>query len=273
MIGRRAVLGLSLLLALLCSAFLAQNAAAVAAKNTTAVTCVKGGGMQDFKDAHCDENVGAGKGEYGHVAIEPGKTTTVVITNEKTKNGTTETTPTTFKGTAFGAKLEGSCQTVTGEGTFKNEEPEPGVHTGSGTGTIKATNCKVDKPLKCTVKEPLEIPGIGSPVEELGAGKNEMGAELKPAKGEIFSSVTLENKGAEKCALAGKPLEVKGTAIATSALAPTEIHSGATAVLTNAMTKETLSLGGNPVEVSGTTTIRPVVEGKIQNPLSSTTTT
>lgn len=273
MIRGRGVVGFSLLLALLCSAFVAQSASAAAAKNTTAVTCVPGGGTKDFSDAHCDNKVAAGTGEFGHVAIEPGKTTTVVITNEKTKNGTTETTPTTFKGTAFGAKLEGSCQTVAGEGTFKNEEPEPGVHTGSGTGTIKATNCKVDKPAKCTVKEPLEIPGLGSPVEELGAGKNEMGAELKPAKGEIFSSVTLENKGEEKCALAGKPLEVKGTAIATSALAPTEIHSGATAVLTNAMTKETLSLGGNPVEVSGTTTIRPVIEGKVQNPLSSTTVT
>jgi hypothetical protein len=273
MIGRKAVVGLSLLLALFCSAFVAQSASAAVAKNTTAFTCVKGGGQGDFKDAHCDEKVAAGKGEYGHVAVEPGKTTTAVITNEKTKNGTTETTPTTFKGTAFGAKLEGSCQTVNGEGTFKNEEPEPGVHTGSGTGTIKATNCKVDKPLKCTVKEPLEIPGLGTPVEGLGAGKNEMGAELKPASGEIFSSVTLENKGEEICPLAGKPLEVKGTAIATSTLAPTEIHTGATAVLTNAMTKETLSLGGKPVEVSGTSTVRPVVEGKVQNPLSSTTVT
>jgi hypothetical protein len=273
MIGRRAVVGLTLFAALALWAFAAQSASAAVAKNTTAVTCVKGGGKSDFKDAHCDEKVEAGKGEYGHVAVEPGKTTNVVITNEKTKNGTTETTPTTFKGTAFAVKLEGSCQTVTGEGTFKNEEPEPGVHTGSGTGMIKATNCKVDKPAKCTVKEPLEIPGVGSPVEGLGPGKNEMGAELKPAKGEIFTSLTLENKGAEICALAGKPLEVKGTAIVTSNLAPTEIHTGATAVLTNAMTKETLSLGGNPVEVSGTTTVRPVVEGKAQNPLTSTTVT
>lgn len=273
MIGRRITVGVSLLCTLLFSATAVQSASAVKAVNTTAVTCVENGGSKDFKDAHCDEKVAAGTGKFGHVAIEAGKTTTVVVTNEKTKNGTTETTPTTFKGTAFGAKLEGSCQTVTGEGTFKNEEPEPGVHTGSGTGSIKATNCKVDKPTKCTVKEPLVIPGIGSPVEGLGAGKNEMGAELKPAEGEIFSSVTLENKGEEKCSLAGKPLEVKGTAIATSALAPTEVHSGATAVLTNAMTKETLSLGGNPVEVSGTTTIRPVVEGKVQSPLSSTTVT
>ena len=273
MIRRRSTVGLSLLCALLFSAIAVQQASAAKAVNTTAVTCVENGGNKDFKDAHCDEKVAAGTGKFGHAPIEPGKTTTVVITNEKTKSGTTETTPTTFKGTAFGTKLEGSCQTVTGEGTFKNEEPELSVHTGSGTGTIKATNCKVDKPLKCTVKEPLEIPGLGSPVEGLGAGKNEMGAELKPTKGEIFSSVTLENKGEEKCALAGKPLEVKGTAIATSALAPTEIHSGATAVLTNAMTKETLSLGGNPVEVSGTTTIRPVIEGKVQNPLSSTTVT
>ena len=273
MIRRRTVTGLSLLLALALCAFAAQTASAVPAKNTTAVTCVKGGGQSDFKDAHCDENVGAGKGEYGHVAVEPGKTTNVVITNEKTKNSTTETTPTTFKSTLFGVKMEGSCQTVTGEGTFKNEEPEPGVHTGSGTGMIKATNCKVDKPAKCTVKEPLEIPGVGSPVEGLGAGKNEMGAELKPKEGEIFTSLTFENKGAEICSLAGKTFEVKGTAIVTSALAPTEKHSGATAVLTNAMTKETLSIGGSPVEVSGTTTIRPVVEGKVQNPLSSTTTT
>jgi hypothetical protein len=273
MIRRRATVGLTLLLALLCSAFVAQSAFAAAAKNTTAVTCVPGGGAKDFSDAHCDSKVTAGTGEFGHVAIAPGKTTNVVITNEKTKNATTETTPTTFKGTLFKVKLEGSCQTVTGEGTFKNEEPAPGVHTGSGTGTIKATNCKVEKPASCTAKEPLEIPGIGNPVEELGAEKKEMGAELKPKEGEIFTTLNLENKGAEVCPLAGKPLEVKGIAIATSALAPTEKQSGATAVLTNAMTKETLSIGGSPVEVSGTTTIRPVVEGKVQNPLSSTTVT
>jgi hypothetical protein len=275
MIGRRAVVGLALLLALLCSAFVAQSASAVVAKNTTAFTCVKEGGGEDFKDAHCDEKVGPEAGEYGHVPIPVNETTKAVVTNAKTKNSTTESTPGILKGTLAGVTMEIICNTITGEGTFTNEEPESKVHTGKGSGTTKFTACTVVKPAKCAVKEPIEVSAEGVPVEGLGAGGNEMGGELKPpGGGKTFVSITLENKGLEKCSLAGKPFNVEGTAIATSTPAPTEKYSGATAVLTNAMTKETLTIGGKPAEISATTTVRRApVEGKEQNPIASTTVT
>jgi hypothetical protein len=270
MTGRRAVLGLSLLCALLSCALAAQGASAAPAKNTTAFTCVKGGGAKDFKDAHCDEKVTPETGEYGHVVAPLNETTKVIVTNEKTKNGTTESTPAVLKGELGGAKLEISCTKVSGEGTLTNEEPEAKTHGGKGSGATQFSSCTVLKPSKCTIK-PVEVSATGEGLEELGAGKNEMGGELRPPSGKIFVTITLEG---ESCALKGKPLEVEGTAIATSTPAPTAVHTGTTAILTNAMTKETLKIGGKPAEISASTTVRRApVEGKEQNPISSTTVT
>jgi hypothetical protein len=266
----RTVVGFVLLSALLVCAFTAQGASAAVAKNTTAFTCVKGGGAGDFKDAHCNEKVTAGTGEYGHVEIKVGEETKVSFTNAGTAGATKEATPAILKVTLFGVKVEIVCTKVTGEGTFRNEEPAPGVHTGKGTGNGESSSCKVEKPAKCTVKEPLAINVEGQPLEELGAGKNEMGGELKPAVGTTF--ITIVMQGAE-CAVKGE-YPVTGSVVVTGTPAPTEKHTGATAISTNAMSKETLKLGVNPAELSLTTTVRRApVEGKEQNPISSTTTT
>jgi hypothetical protein len=271
MIGYRATAGLSLLCALAFAAFSAQSVSAANATNTTAFTCVKEGGAKDFKDAHCDEKVTPGTGGFGHVTIPVNEITEVEYTNAKTKNATTESTPGFLKTVLAGVKTEGFCNTIIGKGKFANEEPSPKVHTGSGTGNIELSSCTLLKPAKCTFNEPIVINGIAQPVEGLGAGKNEMGGEIKPAEGEIFTTTSF--KGAE-CSLKEKPFEVKGTVVATGAPAPTEKHSGATAILTNAMTKETLSIGGKPAEISAAMTVRPVpVKGVEQNPLTSTTVT
>lgn len=66
--GYRAVIALVLLCALALCAFAAPSA--VAAKGTTAFTCVKGGGAGDFSDPDCAKGVKAGTGNYGHVEIE-----------------------------------------------------------------------------------------------------------------------------------------------------------------------------------------------------------
>jgi hypothetical protein len=84
MIGRRAIAGLAVLWALMSCALAAQGASAAEAKNTTSFTCVENGGNKDFADAHCTENVEAGKGKFGHVEIPVNKTTEVSLTNEKT---------------------------------------------------------------------------------------------------------------------------------------------------------------------------------------------
>ena len=263
MIGRKAVIGLSLLSALLFCAFAAQSASAAAAKNTTAVTCVKGGTDLDFKDEHCDEKVAKGTGSFSHVAIAPGTKTTISVTNAKTANKTTEAAPTILKGSIFGVKSEIVCKTVSGEGTLTNEESGK-EHKVSGTVTANFTSCTVNKPAGCKVKEPITTTSSTAGVEELGAGKNEMGLEFKPTEGEVFSEVTLEG-----CLLAGK-YKTTGTAIGTGTPAPTEKHSGTTNVFTNAMTKETLKLAGNPAEISSSTTVTMSGGG---NPIALTTTT
>jgi hypothetical protein len=270
MIGRRAGLGLSLLCLLVFCAIGVQGASAAPGKNTTGFTCVEKA-EGDFKDAHCDEKVPLGEGKFAHVAIANGVATKLVVTNKGTKNATKESTPGILKGELAGAKLEIICETVSGEGTATNEEVGK-EHKIKSSGTTKFTICKVIKPAKCTVKEPIEVAAEGEGVEELGAGKNEMGGEIKPAGGgKTFISITLEGP---ECALKGTAFNVEGTAIVTGTPLPAEKHSGSTGVLTNAMTKETLKIGGKPAEISAVVTARMApVEGKEQNPVSATTST
>src|SRR5262249_3770453 len=155
-------------------------------------TCVEGGGAKDFSDAHCDNQVTAGTGKFGHVAIPLNESTSISVTNAKTKNSTTESTPVIQKGTVFGIATEIECKTLSGEGTLKNEEPESKVHRVRGSITAKFTGCTVKKPaLGCKVKEPIEVSSSVEGVEGLGAGKNEMGLEFKPT-GEHFASLKIE---------------------------------------------------------------------------------
>jgi hypothetical protein len=264
MIGRRTLVGLSLLSALLFCAFAAQGASAAVAKNTTAVTCVEGG-AKDFSDAHCDKAVTPGTGKFGHVAIENGKATTISVTNAKTANNTTEAAPTVLKGTVFGVKNEITCKTVSGEGTLTNEGTGT-EHKVKGTVTANFTSCTVNKPagFGCKVKEPITVKSNTEGVEGNGPEKNTMGLEFKPSSGEVFNEVVIEG-----CFLAGT-FKTTGTAIGTGTGSPSAKFSGATNVFTNEMTKETLKLAGNPAEVSSTTTVTMSGGG---SPIALTTTT
>lgn len=266
--ARRSAVGLSLICALLFCALAAGGASAAEGKNTTAFTCVEGGGEKDFSDAHCDKKVAGGTGKFGHVAIKTGEATKIVVTNAGTKNETQEAAPIIQKGTILGIKSEIECKTLSGEGTLTNEEPSAGVHRVKGSITAKFTTCTVKKPaLGCKVKEPIEVSSNVEGVEGLGAGKNEMGLEFKPT-GEHFATLKIEG-----CLVAGT-FNVDGTAIATGTPAPTEKFTGATSIFTNAMTKETLKLAGNVAEIESSSTVRMApVEGKQQNPISLTTVT
>ncbi len=260
MIGRRAVVGLSLACALLACAFVAQSASAAVATNTTAFTCTENGGAKDFTDAHCDSK---GAGKFGHTVLA-GKVE-VSVTNAKTKNNTTESTPAIQKGTIFGLKSEIVCTVVSGSGTLENTEPAAKQHQVKGSITAEFTKCTAVKPaIGCKVKEPIKVTSNVEGVEGLGAGKNEMGLEFKPAVGETFAEIVLEG-----CFAAGT-YKVTGTAIGTGTPAPTEKHSGATNVFTNAMTKETLKLAGNPAEISSSTTVTTKTGG---SPVALTTAT
>jgi uncharacterized alpha/beta hydrolase family protein len=264
MTGRRAVVGLTLLCALLLSALAAQSASAT--KGTTAFACSSGAGVKDFSDAHCDK--GTAEGSFGHIEVEPGLEVAIEITNAKTKTETKETTPAVLKGTLAGISSEITCTTVSGTGKSTNKEVAE-VMQNEGTGlAIKYTGCTVNKPAGCKVKEPIEQTGSSITVENLGAGKTEMGVEYKP-KEKTFAAVTFE--GAE-CALKGKTFSLEGTMVATGSRGDSEATTsgGGTQIFTNSMTKETLKFGGNAAEFSATLTISRKQEGE-EGPLSLTT--
>ena len=81
MTGRRSVIGLSLLFALLFGALAAQSASAT--PGTTAFTCSTAAAAKSFSDAHCDNETA--EGSYGHIEVEPEKEVEIEITNAKTK--------------------------------------------------------------------------------------------------------------------------------------------------------------------------------------------
>lgn len=270
MFGRRATVGLSLLCALLFSAIAVQSASAVPAKNTTVYTCAEGGLVKDFKDPHCDEK-DVGSGKYGHIPIGPGKKTEITVTNKTTGEATE---PVTLKGIVAGVALEITCITADGKGSLMNTEPQAEEHTWHGGYAKKAESCTVNKPANCTVKA-IEMNNlVVEGVEGLGPEENEMGVEYRPAEGKVLSTFTPENKGEEKCLLAGKALNLEGTMIATGKTkTQTEEHAGATQVFTNEMTSETLKLAGSSASFSAVTTVEMSKAAEFQLPISITTVT
>lgn len=265
MIRRRPVAGLLLLCALLFSAFAAQSASAT--PGTTAFTCSSGAAIKDFSDAHCDS--GTSEGSFGHIEVGPEQEVEIEITNAKTKNETKESTPAILKGTVFGVPGEITCTTVAGTG--KSENVVIGeVEQNEGTNlAIKYTACTVNKPTNCKVKEPIEVTGSSITVENLGASKTEMGVEFKP-KEKTLSEITFEGAS---CVIKGQTFKVEGSLVATGSRGDTEAttSSGGTLGFTNAMTKETLKLGGSAAEFSSTFTVNMKVEGEVK-PLTLTTT-
>jgi hypothetical protein len=250
--GRRAVIGLSLLCALAFTAFAAPSAQA----GTTAFTCVKGGGAQEFTEAHCAANGHNDGNKYGHVGFAG--TTNWVSTNKKTANTTVDHTTAILKGTLAGAASELSCTKVDGKGTLTNEEVGGKMQV-SGTATVSYRECTVTKPTKgCVVAEPVVAEANVLSVE---AGAT-MGLEFKGKKaGGVFAEIKYENKGAEKCALlnGGKPFPVTGSTVATD--------KGATSEFTAAHSK--LVLGGNAASYTGMETVTSEANG---TPLTLTTT-
>ena len=270
---RGATTGLVALCALAFCVFAAQSVSAAPAKNTTAFTCVENGGAKDFTDPHCDKNVPAGEGKFGHVPIPLNQTTEITVTNAKTKNKTLEGSPTIFKFIFAGFATEISCKTVHGIGTMHNVEPILKEHKVTGTLTIKVTECKVIAPAKCFVKEPIEFKTEFEGVEGLGPEANTHGIEFKPHKEGPIALMEIFFEGAE-CVLKGKVAPVQGTMIATGQPNPKEKYSGATLNFSNEMTKETLKVDGIPAEHSGSLTLRMApIGGQEQRPISFTTVT
>lgn len=284
MIGRKAVIGLSLLSALLFCAFAAQSASAAleTSDNTTAFTCVSVPGTGDFEDEHCDNTDPQGDGNWDHELIPLDTTTEIDATNEKVTNSTKDSEPAVLSGTVFGVKSEISCATVknkTDESTIHNTEPVKGQHTFTGTVVVQYSKCTVLKPAKCAVSEPIVatatlhgVEGLEGPTGE----KNAMGVEfVGHGENETFATIEYKNKGEEKCALNGQKFKVQGKVIATSGPTTTEDQedpeSGATLVFTPEHKMQELTLGGNPATF--TSIVTPKMAGAGGKAITLTTTT
>jgi hypothetical protein len=265
--GRRAVVGLCMLCALLVSAFAAQSASAV---GTTAYTCVKGGGINPtYNTAHCRPTDGAG--EWSHKAIANG-TTTELQGNGNNEKG--EPITGFLVSTAFGATVELEGKTVSGSGTMTNSE-EGGEMIASGSGTITFTNVSVVKPANCKVqtdgplKEKLESGVIHT--EALKATTKGQADRLKfePVTAPNFARFWISTNlppPAAACPLDNNTFTVTGSV--------TGVPNGATTNFTEADTtaQNTLKLNGAKAGLSGSLTI----EGRANSsdtykPLSVTT--
>jgi hypothetical protein len=264
MIGRKTTVSLSLLGTLCLCAFTAQSALAVPGwttnENTTAYECESKAGAQDFSDAHCDSPVKAGTGSFGHVAISTLGSPAITVTNQTTKNKTTEPTDTVLQAISKGETVNIAVKEVHGIGSIKNSAPEL-KHEVEGTVTLEYRTIVVNEPLNCSAKEPVEFTTKFKGVKTAGG---EMGLEFTPEKGVLL---TIELLGG-KCPQAGTKLELKGSAVATGGAGAMAKASGATGVFSSG--NQSLEVSGLGAILTGTITTR--LSG-LGNPIGLTTVT
>jgi hypothetical protein len=263
---RRSTIGLALLCAFAFCAFAAQSAMAqvgTKSTNTTAVTCVEVAKGGHFEDEHCGKAHPTNEGKFTHEAI-PNDTTTEV---EVSLVGSAK-----LNSVLAGVVTEITCnkvKSVEGKSFLHNVETS-GKHTVTGTTQVNFSECTVQKPLKCKIKEPIVNTADAVGVEGLN-GKNEVGIELKGEGAEnTFSELSFENKSAEeKCSLlnGGKPFMAKGSVIATGKTPPGEKHGGATGVLEDANEMGTLKVGSSKASKAATGVTRMAGGG---NPIAVT---
>jgi hypothetical protein len=264
MTGRRAAVGLSLLCALVFSAFAAQSASAL---GTTAFTCkpfVGVAGSKGFSDEHCEKAAEGISVKFVHEAFAGA--TGVVGTNEKTASETTKSTTAVLHTITVGLEVTIECKKVSSTGTLENKEIENAekqkemVAAGSAV-TISYSECTVSKPLKagveiCQVKEPIVAKANSTTVKQENVTFSPSGAN--------FTEITLENKAPEVCTIKGT-FPITGNAIgkpAGPATAP-----GATLVFTG---EGSLKFGASAASLTATETIR--MSGAGGNPISLTRT-
>jgi hypothetical protein len=138
--GRKSLLGLCMLCALMVSAVAAQSAMAVS--GTTGFTCVNDEVNGTLSGPHCKDSGGTGK--YKHVEIEQDKTTEIKISNATTEGGTSNQL---FAETIAGVPLELKATGLNGTGTQTNTlDIATGEHYIHGTALLEYTGVTVVKP-------------------------------------------------------------------------------------------------------------------------------
>jgi hypothetical protein len=249
MLGRRNIIGLSLICTLLPSAVAAHGASAA---GLTIFECSKEATPKTFSDAHCDkEHIG---GEYGHVVF-PSTKASIAVTN----GGTAEETKKATTAVLEVANLHGfanvviECAEVSGIGEALNSAPG-GIMRGSSEGAVEfhsggGGNCTTNQ-AGCTVK--VTVAGVKG--QSIEVSPTEMGVKLE-ATGVSFNSVTFQGT----CGLtAFGGMAVKGSTIAT-ANGETNGH-GATAWFIRG-TMNSLIVGGSAAQLIGKVTFKRASTG------------
>jgi hypothetical protein len=271
MTGRRAIVGLSLLTALVVCAFAAPNASAL--QGTTAYTCMPVKMAAAFSDEHCTKEAEGGEG-WIHEEIAANVKTHLSVTNNETM---AKTIPSKFKATVGGVKFEAeasgylSCE---GEKTrVQNSEAGEQMFTG-GLFCGEFTNVVVKEPANCevqnkTIKLSNENIWISHVVVNPETKKEEMWLEFIPEGGKLFATFEIVGKD---CGIKNTKVKVEGTA-ETTGMFPTDKSDGATLKFTTKTTGETLKVGATPAEFEGTFTPRMLLQAeKNTNPITLTTT-
>jgi hypothetical protein len=260
MIGRRAVVVLWLLCALVCCAFAAPSASA---KGTTAFRCVEKTDEKGFSDEHCDSAAEGATVKFVHKELNTGAS--IVVSNEKTTEETKGAASVVLRWILLGVSTEISCAKASGTGGLENKEVEKTMQA-VGTSQIEYTNCTVLKPAKgCKVKEPVVQ---SSNLTTYEAAEAEMGVEFSPKEKGSFVSITLENNGKEECT-SKQTYTLSGSAQGT----PGGSANGSGATLTFTEGMGSLSIGGKPATLISTVTLqtKPVF-GLPEDPIIFTTT-
>jgi hypothetical protein len=259
--GRKSIVGLSMLAVLAICALAAQSAGAAwqTATKTTSFTCVKNGGEKDFAagDSHCSKaKVTPGTGEFGHETIAAGTRTNTETSNETT-GGAHENAILT--GSLLGAEVVITCESVangSGENWLENVQTvEGGVtkHDIAGRSSVNFTKCsQKGNGAKCTVKEPIVVNTLVTAQEE----------------------PTTENMALNFEAETGKPYTTIGFA-GTCLVTSTEVKGSARGTPEGATIKfeskdESLTAFGNAATFTGKFTTRMSGGG---NPITTTTVT
>jgi hypothetical protein len=266
MTGLRSIVGLTVLCALVLSAFAAANASAA---GTTTFTCSEAATTKNFSDADCSSTGGT---LFGHIAIAEGTATELKAT------GGTQTLTTHIGGIV----VEIECSAVKTTSGSSTNTLVSGVMQNLGTGIqLEYTGCTVLKPV-----------GIGCKVghdtfnKETGKTENFAGTIItKILKSETVEGTTATTTGVKVFPAGGVGTPFAEVTISGCTTSPPNVTdakvlgtavgtpSGANLVFTAASTAG-LTFGGQTASLVGTITVTAKGSKDLAfTPLSITTTT
>lgn len=258
--GRRTAVGLSLLCALLFSAWATSSATAAEAElATTAFTCKAqpqpAGDAEGFSDEHCITSTSGKDVKFEHVELPPEEGTEITATNSKTADSTKKSAEFVLTGKIGGLNGEIGCTSAHMEGVMSNL---PGLPMRVYTEKLKMSlwGCTT-KGFLAVIKCKLAKEEIFVKASTSESKSNTMEVIFEPEAGKSFAFFTIEG-----CGIAEEYF-IEGTANA--------IGKGATLEFTKESTKE-LTMEGAAASLTGQLTTRMRdVGGKVQDSISTTT--